>query len=93
MKKSFCLLLLMLLAAVTGASVAKAGDVYRWQAELKGCVSKETGRAPVAYMWLPEGAEEVKAVMLAQQNMTEEALFRMASSAKGLLKWVLAWCG
>ena len=79
MKKSFCLLLLMLLAAVTGASVAKAGDVYRWQAELKGCVSKETGRAPVAYMWLPEGAEEVKAVMLAQQNMTEEALFRMAS--------------
>ena len=79
MKKLVYILFIILFASSPRAFGVEGSRVYRWQAELKGCVSGETGRAPVAYMWLPEGAEEVKAVMLAQQNMTEEALFRMAS--------------
>ena len=79
MKKVFCLLLLISLAVFTGAARAHGDAVYGWHVGLTGCVSGETGRAPVAYMWLPEGCKEVRAVLLAQQNMTEEALFRMAS--------------
>lgn len=79
MKKVFCLLLLISLAVSTGAARAHGDAVYGWHVGLNGCVSGETGRAPVAYMWLPEGCKEVRAVLLAQQNMTEEALFRMAS--------------
>ena len=79
MKKLVYILFIILFVSSPRAFGVEGSGVYCWQAELKGCVSGETGRAPVAYMWLPEGAEEVKAVMLAQQNMTEEALFRMAS--------------
>lgn len=53
--------------------------MYRWTVELRGYISPETGKAPNAYLWMPEGCEKVKAVMVSQQNMAEEALFKMPS--------------
>ena len=44
--------------------------------ELRGYTSNETGKAPVAYLWEPEGCKKVKAVILSQQNMTEEAIYK-----------------
>ena len=72
------LVLFSILFAISPRVLGGEGSgVYGWSVGLKGCVSGETGRAPAAYMWLPDGCKEVKAVVLAQQNMTEEALFRM----------------
>ena len=72
------LVLFSILFAISPRVLGGEGSgVYGWSVGLKGCVSGETGRAPSAYMWLPDGCKEVKAVVLAQQNMTEEALFRM----------------
>ena len=72
------LVLFSILFAISPRALGGEGSgVYGWSVGLKGCVSGETGRAPAAYMWLPDGCKEVKAVVLAQQNMTEEALFRM----------------
>ena len=53
--------------------------MYRWSVELRGYISPETGKAPNAYLWMSEGCEKVKAVMVSQQNMAEEALFKMPS--------------
>ena len=72
------LVLFSILFAISPRALGGEGSgVYGWSVGLKGCASGETGRAPSAYMWLPDGCKEVKAVVLAQQNMTEEALFRM----------------
>ena len=79
MKKVVLILFIVLFATSPRAFGSEGSGVYGWSVGLKGCVSGETGRAPSAYMWLPDGCKEVKAVVLAQQNMTEEALFRMAS--------------
>lgn len=49
---------------------------YQWSVELRRYISNETGKAPVAYLWVPEGCKQVKAVMLSQQNMTEEAIYK-----------------
>lgn len=62
-------------------SVAHAVDVggsgmFQWSVELRRYISNETGKAPVAYLWVPEGCKQVKAVMLSQQNMTEEAIYK-----------------
>ena len=50
--------------------------MFQWSVELRRYISNETGKAPVAYLWVPEGCKQVKAVMLSQQNMTEEAIYK-----------------
>jgi len=84
------------LTVLTAGAVGPSGQ-YQWSVALSGYISSETGKAPVAYLWIPEGCAKVKAVMLAQQNMTEEALFkgttmrrRLAEMGIGLV-WVAPW--
>lgn len=50
--------------------------MFQWSVELRRYISNETGKAPVAYLWVPEGCKNVKAVILSQQNMTEEAIYK-----------------
>ena len=64
------------LGPVAWAVGVGGSGMYRWSVELRRYVSPETGKAPVAYLWVPEGCECVKAVILAQQNMTEEAIYK-----------------
>ena len=52
------------------------GGMYQWSVALRGYISNETGKAPVAYLWVPDGCKQVKAVILSQQNMTEEAIYK-----------------
>ena len=79
LRKSFFVLLL--LSCLTTGKVLATGSsgMYRWLVELRGYISPETGKAPNAYLWMSEGCEKVKAVMVSQQNMAEEALFKMPS--------------
>lgn len=65
-----------LMATVAHAVGVGGSDMYQWSVELRRYISNETGKAPVAYLWVPEGCKQVKAVMLSQQNMTEEAIYK-----------------
>lgn len=70
----FVLLLFPLMSKAVGAS-----DMYQWTVALHNYISPETGKAPQAYLWVPEGCKKVRAVMFAMMNMTEEQLFKMPS--------------
>lgn len=66
------------LSPLTADAVGASG-MYQYSVELTNFVSKETGKAPVAYLWVPEGCRRVKAVVFSQMNMTEEMIYKMPS--------------
>ena len=71
--------------------------IFQYSVALTGYVSTETGKAPTAYLWIPDGCQKVKAVVLAQQNMTEEMLYKMPSFQQRMKElgvafvWVAPW--
>lgn len=77
-------------------AVGRSG-MYQHSVALAGYISAETGKAPTAYLWIPEGCQKVKAVVLSQQNMTEEMLFKSDAFRKRMSKldvalvWVAPW--
>lgn len=74
------LLILCCCLPLSARAVGVGGSgMYPFSVELRGYISPETSKAPVAYLWLPGDCGQVKAVILSQQNMTEEALYRMPS--------------
>lgn len=79
MKRIISIAFSLILSAASFAIGVGGSGMYQWSVELTGYISPETGKAPNAYLWVPEGCKEVKAVLLAQQNMTEETIFKMAS--------------
>ena len=89
-------LLCILVATLNTYALGSFGD-WTCSVALSGYVSSETGKNPNAYMWVDETCEEVRFVVLAQQNMTEEALLRNAGFRKemaklgGALIWVAPW--
>lgn len=96
MKKLALLFIICLSCLLSAKALGSTGD-WTCSVALDGYVSSETGKAPNAYMWVDEACEEVRFVVLAQQNMTEEALLRDASFRKemtklgGALIWVAPW--
>ena len=90
------LLYILLLTVVSVKGVGSSG-MYQYSVALSGYISTETGKAPTAYMWIPEGCQQVRAVVFAQQNMTEEMIFKMAMFQKRMrelsvgLIWVAPW--
>lgn len=68
---------IILLLSLCLSSLVYAHDdgVYQWATEVEGIVSKETGKAPRAYLWLPPNATKVRAVIVGQHNMLEEPIF------------------
>ena len=91
----FCTLFLCV-ACLQLQALGKFGD-WTCSVALSGYVSDETGKAPNAYCWIAEGTEQVRFAVLAQQNMTEEALLRSERFRKqmaelgGALIWVAPW--
>lgn len=65
-----------LMATVVHAVGVGGSGMYQWSVELRGYISNETGKSPVAYLWVPDGCKNVRAVILSQQNMTEEAIYK-----------------
>lgn len=86
MKKTLILIIIICMTALT----ARADGPYQWSVRLTNYISKETGKAPNAYLWIPENCQKVRAVIVAQQNMTEEALFKMESFRKQLTEMQVA---
>lgn len=96
MRQRHLILLLLFAIQLPIAAVGRSG-MYQYSVSLSGYISNETGKAPNAYLWIPEGCKKVKAVMFAQQNMTEEMLYKMPSFQKRMkemsvaLLWVAPW--
>ena len=78
MKKNFLrLFFLLFMLMPLAAHAVGASGFFQYSVSLTRFISRETGKAPEAYLWVPENCQKVKAVMLAQQNMTEEQLYKM----------------
>lgn len=74
-KRLLSLLLLLHLSIVCAWAVGTSG-MYQWSVQLRGYISPETGKEPQAFLWVPQGCQTVQAVVFAQQNMTEEMIFK-----------------
>lgn len=89
----------MMLLCVVALRTQALGNFGDWTCSvaLAGYVSDETGKAPNAYCWIADGTEQVRFAVLAQQNMTEEALLRSKRFRQemkrmgGALTWVAPW--
>lgn len=96
MKKLLAFLFVFLCTTLSALALGKSG-IYQYSVSLTGFVSDETGKAPTAYLWIPEECKRIKAVVLAQQNMTEEMLYKMPSFQERMkeldvaLIWVSPW--
>lgn len=96
MKRIIFFVLTLWTACWQAQAVGQFGD-WTCSVALSGYVSDETGKAPNAYCWIAEGTEQVRFAVLAQQNMTEEALLRSGRFRKqmaelgGALIWVAPW--
>ena len=88
-KKHFLLFCLLTLVPSVSRAVGPSG-MYQYSVEVAGYISNETGKAPTAYLWIPEGCRQVKAVVFAKQNMTEEMLFKMPSFQRHMKKMDIA---
>lgn len=62
-----------------------AGE-WQWSVAVKGSVSKETGRAQEAFLWISPTCKQLRAVMVGQQNMSEEALFGLPAFRREMEK-------
>lgn len=82
MKKLFVLIFAIIASLRLFALGVGGNGMFQFSVEIRNYISTETGKAPVAYLWIPDGCKTVKAVMLCQQNMTEEAIFKMPTFQK-----------
>lgn len=48
---------------------------WQWSVQMPDIVSNETDGHPQAFLWIPSECMQVRAVMVAMHNMTEETLF------------------
>ena len=59
------MLMVLLLQGIfvsTAHAIGVGGSgMYQWSVDLRGYISSETGKAPVAYLWVPDGCKQVKA--------------------------------
>ena len=91
------LFILISLFFVSPLAAVGASGMYQWSVALKGYISTETGKAPTAYLWIPKECQQVKAVVFAQQNMTEKMIFKMPALQKWMqelgvgLIWAAPW--
>lgn len=95
-KIRIALLVTFTLVTNIASALGAFGD-WTCSVALSSYVSDETGKAPNAYMWVAEGTKQVKFAILAQQNMTEEALLRNEQFRQKMkqldaaLIWVAPW--
>lgn len=83
MMKNILILLLAFVLSLPMMAIGVGGSgMFQYSVELRGYTSNETGKSPVAYLWIPEDCRQVKAAVLCQQNMTEEAIFKMPAFQK-----------
>lgn len=89
--------LLAVVCLLASTSLFGQSDNWTCAVDLQEHTAVETNGAPRAFLWIPESAKEVRFAVLAQQNMTEEALLRneqfrqKMAQLKGALIWIVPW--
>jgi hypothetical protein len=86
-------LLAAMVLLVLQCHCVKAAE-WQWSVEVKSFLSNETNDHPRAFLWIPPGCKQVRGVVIAQHNMTEEGilehpLFRKTMANLGFAEvWV-----
>ncbi len=84
------------LALALGCLGLQAAD-WQWSVTIDPIVSKETGKAPRAFLWIPPNCQQVRGVVVGQHNMEEEPIlehpaFRQVLGEIGFAEiWVSPW--
>jgi hypothetical protein len=63
---------------------ASFAAVYQWSTSVENFISPESKQHPRAFLWIPENCRQVRAVVIADQNMEEEQIFQDAEFRKTL---------
>ncbi len=61
-------------AAYLCGSLGSAAE-WQWSVPISSVTSSETNAAPRAFLWIPPGCRQVRAVVVGQHNMEEEPIF------------------
>lgn len=56
-------------------SISTMAAEWQWSVPMSGIISNETNDHPQAFLWIPADCRQVRAVVVAMHNMTEETLF------------------
>lgn len=85
--------LVLLLAVFIFYIVRSNAAVYQWAVEVEGVVSDETKAHPMAFLWVPENCDHVRALVFSQQNMCEETIFEHHAFRKAMteLGFAIIW--
>lgn len=67
--------------------------VWQWSVPIEKVISTETNDHPRAFLWIPSDCKEVRAVVVGQQNMTEEPIFEHPAFRKTMseLGFAIVW--
>lgn len=65
----------IVLACFTLSFTNSMAAEWQWSVQISDIVSNETDNHPQAFLWIPSECAQVRAVMVAMHNMTEETLF------------------
>lgn len=69
-------LLVIFLAFAFSIIPAAHASVFQWSTSINEVISGETKDHPRAFLWIPEDCRQVRAVVIADQNMEEEQIFQ-----------------
>lgn len=78
---------------ILSAARLSASAVYQWSAPVTSVISSETDGHPRAFLWIPPACRQVRAVVVGQHNMEEEAIFENPAfrSAMDELGFAIVW--
>jgi hypothetical protein len=71
----------------TGVTAPVSGTpqtVYQWSLPIDSMVSKENNDHPRAFLWIPPDCRQVRAIVIAEQNMEEEQIFQDSAFRKAM---------
>lgn len=66
---------------------------WQWSVTVNSVISSETKDHPRAFLWIPANCKQVRAVIVGQQNMTEEPIFEHPEFRKTMseLGFAIVW--
>ena len=82
-KKSIIVLFLVLTTTTFAAE-------WQWSVSIHNVVSSETNDHPRAFLWIPEGCKQVRAVIVGQHNMLEEGILEHSGFRKKMAQMGIA---
>lgn len=83
-------MILILAFAVIPVDAQEIDRTYQWSVPIQGVTSTETGKSPIAFLWIPPNCQQVRGVVVGQHNMEEEVILEHPVFRKTLAELGLA---